>query len=314
MMFKPYFLSFLAIGMLALGNAPQGHTAKAPKVSFYICAHQDDWQLFMGTNAFKDITAHEPAKPLCASGKVVFIYLTAGNLNDDDDRKTCDCHHPAGGKGKVPYWQVREAGARNSVHLAACRMGEPGPGYYPTTGYAHINGHDIARYEFKNTVSYFMRLKAGAYGGWYSNPQAEVGVMDNNTSYMGMPDLERTLKTIIKHEMSGHGYTCFHMPDVNEKINPNDHHDHIIAGRAGMHAVHMLARQYGRQFSVFSYIDYHTQKLLPNMCREDMQNEASLVAVYCLSLLDYNAWPEWGDDYRKWTTRNYYRVTRVGGR
>jgi hypothetical protein len=42
---------------------------KAQQVSFYVQAHEDDWQLFMSKNAIEDI----------GYAKVVFITLTAGD-------------------------------------------------------------------------------------------------------------------------------------------------------------------------------------------------------------------------------------------
>src|SRR5580704_6339006 len=46
-------------------------------VSYYVVAHPDDWQLFMGVNAFNDITPG-----IAGSGtKVVLIYTTAGEDN-----------------------------------------------------------------------------------------------------------------------------------------------------------------------------------------------------------------------------------------
>ena len=40
-------------------------------VAFYFAAHEDDWQLFMSPNAYRD--AQSP------STKVVFVYMTAGD-------------------------------------------------------------------------------------------------------------------------------------------------------------------------------------------------------------------------------------------
>ena len=40
-------------------------------VVFYIMAHQDDWQLFRGEQAYADINTH--------SVRAIFIYATAGN-------------------------------------------------------------------------------------------------------------------------------------------------------------------------------------------------------------------------------------------
>src|SRR5262249_59027470 len=60
------------------------------KVSFYVVAHEDDWQLFMNPSAFKDITG--------GAATTVFIHVTAG----DDGMGT-----GTGGR-KQPYYLARE--------------------------------------------------------------------------------------------------------------------------------------------------------------------------------------------------------------
>lgn len=283
------------------------------KVSFFVCAHQDDWQLFMGRDAFDHINNISDGKGDSGNNKVVIIYTTAGNLNDEDDTKTCDCRDThKRSKKKIPYWKVREIGAKNSVHLAACKLGGYGPGTrYPANNAVKINGHEITRYAFKNTVSYFLRIKAVAYGKWYDSSNFAVGTMDNSSTYTDRADLVNTLSAIYEYELKNATDGDFHMPDTDEKINPNDHHDHITAGRSGLEAVQKLSQKLNRSFAASLFTDYHTENLPANLGEADTQNEAALTAVYCLALLDYNAWPEWGAIYQKWTTRNYSRTITV---
>jgi hypothetical protein len=282
-------------------------------VAFYVCAHQDDWQLFMGADAMNDIRDNDEQKDPASGTKVVFIYTTAGNLNDTDDTHTCDCHDThTRNKKKLAYWQVREYGARNSVHLAACKTGGNAPGRtYPKSNTVTINGHSITRYEFRNTVSYFLRIRSGRYGYWYTNEQEEVGTVDHMATYTGSKDLEQTIAEIYRQEAGITKGISFHMPDADEQTNPNDHHDHIIAGRAAMAAARSFSLQSATGFPAHLYIDYHTQTLPANLSEGDAQNEAALTAVYCLALLDYNAWPEWGTEYQKWTNRNYKRTVQT---
>ncbi len=46
--------------------------ATPPKLQTYIVAHPDDWQLFMGDEAFAQIVGRD---------HVIFIYLTAGGAD-----------------------------------------------------------------------------------------------------------------------------------------------------------------------------------------------------------------------------------------
>jgi hypothetical protein len=298
---------FLLAAMLQ-GTEPQHN-----EVAFYISAHQDDWQLFMGADAFRDINDFDEKKPEANGKKVVIIYTTAGDLHDDDDSKTCDCkdaHNPA--HDHIPYWQVRESGARNSIHLAACRIGGWGSALpYPDYTVATINGHNIARYEFRNTVSYFLRTKAGQYGHWYNDDTLTIGTIDTSAIYHGAADLSSTIYAIYRKEMASTvlpAQATFHFPDTNEKINIADHNDHIVAGRAAANAAKMLTDTTKECYKQYLYVDYNTKNLPPNLKSPDVQNEAAITAVYCLALLDYNAWPEWGDIYQVWSSRNYYRV------
>jgi hypothetical protein len=62
-------------------------------VAFYVVAHQDDWQLFRGQQAWSDIQS---------GAQIVFIYLTAGD---------------AGGDRGVGWWEAREVAALESCRL-----------------------------------------------------------------------------------------------------------------------------------------------------------------------------------------------------
>jgi hypothetical protein len=267
----------------------------------------------MGKNVFNDINSFNEITPDANGKKVVIIYTTAGNLHDDDDTKTCNCRDPLDPKGgPFPYWKVREQGAKNSLHLAACRMGGWGPAIpYPKNKTALINGHLITRYEYKNTVSYFLRMKAGIYSHWFNDPNVQVSTVDSSTTYADYTDFVNTLYHIYHAEMdsnlSNHNLHI-HCPDIDETINPNDHHDHLIAGRGACEAAKILSTELDTCFSHSLYVDYHSQNLPANLTSPDIQNEAALTSAYCMALLDYNAWPEWGNIYQDWTARNYFRT------
>ena len=302
---------------MVLFLSPQSDRKKYNGVSFYVCAHQDDWQLFMGADAFNDINSFDEKKEAPNGKKVVIIYTTAGNLNDDDDTKSCDCRDMKNARHRrLPYWQVREEGAKNSVHLAACRMGGWGVGNvfadYKTD---RINGHKVRKYVYKNTVSYFLRVKSGRYGKWFDSSNVAAGTVDKSTTYESREDFVRTLLAIYSAELDGDAATdsvFFHWADTDEHNNPNDHHDHLVAARVATEAAEQLASKKGRSFPAALYVDYHTQNLPVNIAGDDGQNEAAMTGAYCQALLDYNAWPEWGQLYREWTNRNYYRVVEIG--
>ena len=55
-------------------------------LAFYVTAHQDDWELFRGQQAYKDLAT--------STNKVVFIYVTAGDAGRTNG-----------------WWEARERGA-----------------------------------------------------------------------------------------------------------------------------------------------------------------------------------------------------------
>ncbi len=309
------FAGVLSLLSFSGGNLVYGQLVptKYSGVSFYVIAHQDDWQLFMGSNAFKDIRAYKSATPQYASKKVVFIYTTAGNIHDEDDTKACVCKDPYDTSYRMPYWKVREGGSQNSIHLAACRSGKVQGAGFP---YAHgdevtINGHTIIRYRFKNTISYYLRMKTGQYGFWSYFPNYQVTTVDNSTTYIDWADFVNTLYFIFKEEMAHDvedSSAVFNFPDINVEVNPQDHADHYLAGRASLLATRLLTKETNVPYRQNLYVDYYLNKLPENISLKDCQEKSALIGAYCLSLLDHNAWAEFDDLYLEWTRRNYSRT------
>jgi hypothetical protein len=267
----------------------------------------------MGTNAYNDIQNFSEKGPFPNGKRVVIIHTTAGNLNDEDDANTCNCidAHDTSIK-HIKYWKVREMGVKNSIHLAACRQGGWSSSLpYPADEKVSINGHKITRSTFKNTVTYFMRTRVKMYDWWQNDENASAGTVDSSTTYMDWSDFVTTIYYIYKSEMEvvgGKNAPEFHIPDIDRNINPNDHLEHYQAGRAGFEAAQMLAKNTNLSCNVSLFMGYNSQNMPENISKPEVQYEAGMSAVYCLALLDYNAWPEWGPLFYEWTSRNYYRT------
>jgi hypothetical protein len=267
----------------------------------------------MGSDTYNDITSHDEKNAKANGKKVVIIYTTAGNLRDDDDTKSCNCSDPHGAQGnKLPYWKVREEGSKNSVQLAACQVGGWGPcGAYPKNKTVVLNGHSVTKYRYKNTVSYFLRLKTGRFSVLRNDPQTWLTTVDSSTTYIDKADLVSTIYAIYKNELDSNvenNNATFHFPDVNEEYNPNDHQDHVLTGKIANEAAKLLGDDMGKCFTQFLYVDYDSQNQPVNLDNSEISNKAAMVGAYCLSLLDYNAWPEWGDIFREWGSRGYHRT------
>jgi hypothetical protein len=304
--------------VLVVSNAfAQGNPSTYADISFFVCAHQDDWQLFMGSEVYNTIQEFDAGKPEYNKRKVVIIYTTAGNLHDDDDSKSCSCIDPKNPKAKnIPYWQVREDAAKNSTHFAGCRFGSKGgaPAPYPENRLDVINGHLVTNYQYKNTSSYFLRLKAGEYSQWGGDCDRSVGTVDSSTTYIDFADLVNTIYYIYKKEMNidvPAKNPTFSFPDVDTFLNPDDHPDHYLAGKAAGQAAKLLSDEWSACFPEHLYVDYDIQNLPENLSLTNIQNKTAITSVYCLSLLDHNAWAEWSKVYREWSKRSYFRSTNT---
>ena len=132
----------LSLSLLFCAAAPR-LTAAAPKpskVDFYVVAHEDDWQLFMGDQAYADIRAGH---------KVVFVYASAGDANLGTE-----------------YWQTRESAANASAQFVIDLPSAAVVGKGTSECSARqVGGHPLRRCVYGNTVSYFMRLPDGNIDG-----------------------------------------------------------------------------------------------------------------------------------------------------
>ncbi len=154
--------------------------------TFYVVAHEDDWQLLMTPNAYDDVVA--------PGAKVVFVHLTAGN----GDFGT--------GPANSPYYIAREEGAQRAVRFMA---NVDTSTETPVLGAVTVNGHAVLRYRYKNTASYFLRLPDGGFdgSGFASSGSgslsklrlgvASLAAIDGSTTYSDWNDLVTTLESIV---------------------------------------------------------------------------------------------------------------------
>ncbi len=186
-------------------------------VVYYVFAHQDDWQLFRGHQAQIDVDV---------GAKVVFVCVTAGD----------------GGLGSVDLCVQRERGMINSCRLATDHS------FYDTVldpELVEVNGHLMARFEYKNTVSYFLRIRDGGNGPGgplerlrnEGIPTVMTGVA---TPYSSWTELLETLKAILETERDGepHPWVNSEDPDANADLTDEqfddfrDNPDHVMVGAA----------------------------------------------------------------------------------
>jgi hypothetical protein len=272
----------------------------ASSVSFYFAAHQDDWQLFMNPAPFEQVV--EP------SHKAVFIHMTAGDAG---------LGLGSGGR-KHPLYLARENGAEAAVRF----MAEPvGTTSNRTATHMEVNGHAIFRVAYRNTVSYFLRLPDGSpHGTGYSNTgfqslkrltegQIEtISAIDGSANYRGWADLTGTLRAIIDFERGGAPSVQLHVAEMDERVNPGDHSDHLVTAKAALEAAGGLtcARR-------FHYVDYASSKLPENLNAQQRDMEGAVFAVTLAGVLALDHQTAW-QRYNHWYVgRNYFRVEEGKG-
>lgn len=238
------------------------------KISFYVVAHADDWQLFMQPNAYNDLVA--------AGNKVVFIITTAGDA----------------GAGET-YWAAREEGLKSSVRFCMA----PFAALSETSGTKEFNRHTINYCSIDNASCYFLRLPDGNLDGngfslyhyqslsrFRSGQISTIAAIDNSTTYNSWSDLYTTLQTIIQSESKGIPdiWINYLNPDMN--TNPNDHTDHIATGQA------IQEMNISSALKQALFVGYSVNKASGNLQPTELFWKAGMFAAYEKAVYDYSGY------------------------
>jgi hypothetical protein len=218
------------------------------KVSFYIVAHADDWQLFMCPYVYKDIVA-----PDC---KVVFIITTAGDS----------------GMGEK-FWHAREEGLKSSIRFCIAPLSAPSE----FDAEREFNNYTISFCEINNTNTYFLRLPDGNLDGngfsasnfqslsqFKSGQIKVISAIDNSTTYQGWSQLVSLIESVIVLESRGLSNVWIHYINPELVKNPNDHPDHIATGNL-IQNISIITRMHQLLFIGYSSIEQGDILTLPDL-------------------------------------------------
>jgi hypothetical protein len=269
-------------------------------VSFYFAAHEDDWQLFMNPAAFEDVSG--------AASKTVFIHVTAGD----------DGLGMGTGGRKYPYYLARENGVLLAIRFMADADRSP---INDLDGTIIFNGHKIFRVAYPTTIAYFLRLPdgndsgAGFPGtGFQSLTRFAAGeintlsAVDNSTSYHSWNDLVATVREIIQYERGQAPLIQLNVADPDPTINPGDHSDHLMTGKAALDAASNMScvrRVY--------YIDYASAKMPPNLSGQQRDMKSAVFAVTLEGVIAFDHSTSWHHYDQSFIGRNYFRVEEPPG-
>lgn len=281
--------------------AAQAADLKSDKVSFYFAAHEDDWQLFMAPAAFEDV--------LGGAAKTVFVYVTAGD----------DGLGMGTGGRKHPYYLARENGAVNAMRFMADADRTP---IAEADGQMTFNGHPIFRTSYRNTIGYFLRLPDGdalgtgfAGTGYQSLKKladgdiATLAAIDGSTVYRGWSDLVATVHDIIDYERGRAPLIQLNVADPDARINPADHSDHLMTGKAALDAPADMSCV-RRVF----YVDYASAKLPENLEARERDMASAVFAVTLAGVIAFDQSTAWQHYDQSFVGRNYFRVQEAAGR
>lgn len=251
------------------------------KISFYVVAHADDWQLFMQPNTYNDLVA--------TGSKVVFIVTTAGDA----------------GVGET-FYAAREEGLKSSIRFCLA----PLAALSESIGTKEFNQHNICCWLVNNSACYFLRLPDGNLdGGGFSLHHYQsllrfktgqintITAIDNSAVYDSWSDFHNTLQSIIQFEARGIPGVCINYLNPDTRKNPNDHTDHIATGQA-LQEMPILS---GLQQALF--VGYSVNKTKENLPPNDLFWKAGMFAAYEKAVYDnsgYSTLQESVSTYINW--------------
>ncbi|MES2645956.1 MAG: PIG-L family deacetylase [Bacteroidota bacterium] len=235
------------------------------KISFFIIAHADDWQLFMQPFVFDDLVM-----PGC---KVVFIITTAGD---------------AGMQEK--FWRAREEGHKSSVRFCMSAIDT----FSEFNGAKCYNEKNIDYWSLHHSTTFFLRLPDGNLDGsgfdshdyqslskFQLNKINSLTSLDASYNFSNWDEYVKVLATIISCESEGIADKNIHYLNPDPVPNPGDHADHISTGIA----VGQL--NVTKSFKQFLYVGYSIQNLETQLSQSDMFWKVSMFAAYEKAVFDY---------------------------
>jgi len=303
-------LPFIVLFILFINLKSQ---AQFTSVAFSIQAHQDDQWLFMSSRIIADMTA--------AGTKMVFITLTAG------DESCGSCTYGSG-----PFYLGREIGSVYSSKFAADLTTGTTPLDVPTATTVSINGHNITKYVYKNTVNYFLRLPDGNVNGLgfpNNNNQSlnklrtgvissisTIGINDlpplaPAATYVGWSDLTNTIKAIINTEKITGTQSWIHTAHTDistpNGYNVNDHSDHTNSGIASADAVSSGMTWVG----INGFMNYNSSAQSANLNQTDLENSAILLALETFGMTEMEYQNEFNTAHMNWVPMDYFQTVKI---
>jgi LmbE family N-acetylglucosaminyl deacetylase len=196
-----------------------------PATIFYVGAHPDDIELFMGVQVVQDFIQQPLAKK-------IFIVTTAGDAG----------YGISNGESDRPYWIARRLGHESAVLFMLSMTGVNAPAM--KTERLQIGGQNIERRTYgSDIVMYNLSLPDGGRDGagfpvtqyqslkkLMNEDSPSINSVDGSTQFT-LKELQSTLAEIIAYESKGARWVQVNLTEDRDDLNPSDHPDHIATSR-----------------------------------------------------------------------------------
>jgi LmbE family N-acetylglucosaminyl deacetylase len=270
--------------------APPSHGPGA--AVFYIGAHPDDIELFMGRNAWLDVAAPDR--------HVVFIVVTAGDAGLGTD-----------------YFMARESGHERALRFWSSLDGAALAPTRVTTVTA--GGRSLERRAIgSHVVSYNLRLPDGDMEGegypvtgveslrrLIGGAVPQLHAVDGRLQ-VGYADLQAILAGVIAREAQGAREVWVNIQDEDRGRNVDDHSDHTSTALAVVAALH---EPRFACVGVARYLDYVIAGKTQNLTAAETLVHAGTWGALNSGRVDGSQVTTWDTQHVSWIGREYFRTT-----
>lgn len=269
--------------------------------SFYVAPHPDDIELFMGMNAWHDITA--------LSGTVVFIVLTAGDAGYGTDF--------AHDGDPLPYYRAREQGHERAVRLWVGLNRLSVAATARSTISLAGGRFTLERLSIGEAVRiYFLRLPDGSPDGdgyprdgneslkkVLTGQIASISSIDHTLSF-SLRELETVLRDIVAAESVGSAEVWVNIQDESWTESPIDHSDHKATANIVLDALKQT-RFYC--VNIARYATYVNSIRPRNMSASDADIHLGTWGALNGGITDGGPVNTWDFLHLSWIGKEYYR-------
>ena len=275
-----------------------------PATLFYVGAHPDDIELFMGVQVLQDFVQQPKAKK-------VFIVTTAGDAG----------YGVGNGDADQPYWIARRLGHESAVLFMVSMTGVNAPSLKVDP--VLIGDHRLERRTFgPNIVMYDLNLPDGGQKGTgfeltshqsltnlVNGLSPTIEAVDKSNRYT-LAELEATLGEIVSRESMGSTWVRLNLSEDDDRLNPDDHPDHLTTSRLMQKVAHPAEPVCYQQIRFATYAN--TTKA-QNVTHDELMAHAATWGAINIGRAVGHQRTTWGAAHNAWLGKLYPTSTATAG-